>query len=354
MLTVAATTILVLGSSGGSSARNHEAASHRSPAEHPVEPPRLPRRLIVAALRQGVQKAALLGGSVEAGVMLNSWKQPLVDSSEPDGASRWMRMWSMSKVVTMVALLRAKGWGEDPGEPLSGEVEAALRRAITRSENCPQRRVVLALQEATGGTGGAREAMAEVLQAAGAEGRISTEVAGPDSSCLEYLESQRQIAEPLAATVLLGTSTWRIGDAVRFMRALGSSAYGRAVSERVLSELRLPKERSTEILPSEYTAAVDWGAGRAFAGFDPAYKAGWGGTEQDAFLAGQMAVLELPGGGRVEVAVAFHPDRQPAEDDPGLTAAPQALARVMAALAAAFGQRTTEPGGAALSSRSGR
>jgi hypothetical protein len=265
--------------------------------------------------------------------MLDSWRRPLVSTSEPDGASRWMRMWSMSKIVTMVALLRAKGWGEKSGEPLSGEVKEALRSAITRSENCPQRRIVVELQEATGGTTeGAREAVAATLREAGADGHVSSEVAGPDPSCVAFLEGQRQTPEPLADTVLLGTSTWRVTDAVRFMRALGSGVYGKALCERVLRLMREPKARSREVLPGEFTAPVEWGAGTALTGFDPAYKAGWGGTQQGAFLAGQMALLELPAGGRAEVAVMFHPDVQPAEDDPGLTVAPQALELVMSPL----------------------
>ncbi len=332
---VVAVFVLIVGA--GSSARVRERQPSRPGGDHAAGAAGPSRPEVAAALKRGVHEAAELGGTVEAAATLNGWRRPLIDTSERAGSARWMRMWSMSKVVTMVSLLRAKGWGQTPGDPLSGEVKEALRRAITRSENCPQRRVVLELQAATGGTEGARKEMEETLREAGAEGGIGSEVAGPESSCVEYLEDQREIAEPLAATVLLGTSTWRVGDAVRFMRALGNSAYGKAISEFVLSKMRVPKDRSREILPSEYTVPVDWGAGHAFPGFDPAYKAGWGGTEQGAFLAGQMALLELPGGGRAELAVMFHPDQQPAEDDPGMTAAPQALARVMDSLATVLG-----------------
>jgi hypothetical protein len=97
--------------------------------------------------------------------------------------------------------------------------------------------------------------------------------------------------------------------------------------------MREPKEFSREVLPGEFTAPVDWGAGRALGRFDPAYKAGWGGTQQGDFLAGQMALFEPRSGDRVVVAVIFHPAVQPSIDDPGLTRAPEALQAVMNALA---------------------
>lgn len=266
--------------------------------------------------------------------MLDAWPDPVVSVSEPGGESRWMRMWSMSKIVTLVTLLRLKGWGAKPGEALSPEVEKALQGAITRSENCPQRRLVLELQRAAGESPeAARQAVADTLRVAGAEAHVSSEIAAPDQGCVAYLEGQREIADPLASALLLGTSTWRVGDAVRFAQALGSGAYGQAIAARVLGAMREPKGRSREALPSELTAPVDWGAGHSFPEFNPAYKAGWGGTQQEAFLAGQIAVLDLPDGDRAAVAVMFHPDVQPAVDDPGLTAAPEGLGLVMSSLA---------------------
>jgi hypothetical protein len=124
-----------------------------------------------------------------------------------------------------------------------------------------------------------------------------------------------------------------VADAVRFAHALGAGVYGQAISESVLGAMRKPKGRSREVSASEFTAPVDWGAGHSFAGLNPAYKAGWGGAQQGAFLAGQIASIELPRGGRVAVAVMFHPDVQPTKDDPGLTAAPQALDLAMGSLA---------------------
>lgn len=292
------------------------------------------RHDLARALRSGVRRAAALGGSVEAAVMLDSWPEPLLAASARRAVRRPMRMWSMSKVVTMVALLRALGWDARPGDRLGPEVERALEATIVRSENCPQRRAILTLQAAAGGSPeDVRRAVAAVVEMAGGHARVSTEVAAPDPSCVEYLEGEHEIAEPLAPTVLLGTSTWRIGDAVRFMHALGSDAYGDAVADRVIATMRIGKARSREALPSEFTAPLDWGAGRAFRDFAPAYKAGWGGRQQGEFMAGQIALLELPGDSAAAIAVMFHPDVQPTLDDPGLTAAPKALKLAMESLA---------------------
>jgi hypothetical protein len=289
------------------------------------------RRGISHVLRLAVSRAAALGGSIEAAAMYTDWREPVVVASPPGGRSRWMRMWSMSKAVAMVGLLRAEGWGQVRGNVLSPEVVSALQGAIARSENCRQRRIVLELQHATGGPAGARRAVAEVLHAAGGRVRPSDEVEPPESSCVEYLESQREIADPLATGALLGTSEWRIGDAIRFVRALGAGLYGGAVTKRALDEMRIPKAVSREVAPSELTAPLGWGAGRAFAGLHPAYKAGWGGSLDGDFMAGQIALVDLPAG-RLAVAVMFHPDVQPPSDDPGRTAAPHAIELVMGAL----------------------
>ena len=296
------------------------------------------RAAMARALRGGVREAAALGGRVEAAAMYPGWGAPVLAGSPHGDAGRWMRMWSMSKAVVMVALLRAEGWAEQRGNGLSPEVESALRAALTRSENCRERRVVLELQHATGaGPAGARRAIAEVIRAAGGRARPGTQVAPPEPGCLEYLEGQREIDDPLAPAALLGTSTWRIGDAARFVAALGAGVYGKAVTRKVLPLMRAPKLASREVPPGELTAPLDWGAGAVFAaGPPPAYKAGWGGTQQGEFLAGQIALVQPPAGPRLALAVAFHPDVQPPSDDPGRTAAPQGVERVMGAVRAAL------------------
>jgi hypothetical protein len=284
------------------------------------------------ALARSVSAAAALGGSVEAGVIGAGWRDPVIETSTAAGDSRWMRMWSMSKVATMIAVLRLLGWGERPGRPVPAEVEEALQGAIRRSENCRQRRVVLELERLAGGAAGARAALAAVFGAAGAQARIGSALEAPESSCVPYLETQHGVADPLAPALLLGTSTWRIGDAVRLAGALSAGTFGRAISRRVLALIRAPKLPSREVAAGELTAPLDWGAGTVFAGHSPAYKTGWGGSMNGNFLAGQIAVVTLPGEGRLALAVMFHPDEQPSRDDPGITAAPAAVELVMRSL----------------------
>ncbi|MEX2107430.1 MAG: hypothetical protein WD827_00925 [Solirubrobacterales bacterium] len=286
------------------------------------------RARIADGLRRGVEAAAKLGGDVEAAAMLDGWEAPLVESSEPGGGERPMRMWSMSKVATMVALLRGLGWGERPGAPPSPEVEDALQGAITRSENCRQRRVVLELQRMAGSPAGARVALADVFTDVGARALPGSELEPPESICLDYLQTQLEVRDPLAPALLLGTSTWRISDAVRLVHALSVDAYGKSISKQVLGLLAEPKLASREVQAGELTAPLDWGVGAALPG-TPAYKAGWGGSLNGDFLAGQIVLAEVPGGGRLAIAAMFHPDAQPSRDDPGITNAPQAVELVL-------------------------
>lgn len=316
------------GASGGGG--GHETARSVVPVAMPAHPTHPSARpTITAALERGVHEATRLGGAVEGAVMLGPWKTPAVAASSPSDASRSMRMWSMSKVLTFVSLLREEGWGKRPGKPLTPEVSKALDAAITRSENCQERRVVLELERVAGGAEAARAEMSEVLAEAGTEADLSTESAPPESSCVGYLETQHEVDEPLGEALLVGVSTWTVDAAVRFAHALATDVYGRAVSHRVLGLMRVPKERSHVVLPSEYTPSPNWGAGRALRELDPAYKAGWGGVEQGEFMAGQIVVVDPPGHGSAALAVMFHPDVQPPLDDPGRTAAPHGLEVVM-------------------------
>jgi hypothetical protein len=314
-------------------------ADSSTPASDASAVPSGEERRLAAALRRGVDRAAALGGSVEAAAMTDRTPNPIVATSELRGPNRYMRMWSMSKVATMVALLRALKWGDRPGEATSAEVEAALRGAITRSENCRQRRVVLELQRAAGGIAAARRAMAEVFTLAGAQPRIDTEIEAPEPHCVPYLQSQREIPDPLAPALLLGTSTWRVTDAVRLAHALATDAYGAAISARVLGLMSAPKQPSRESPPGELTAPLDWGAGVAFAGLDPAFKAGWGGSMNGNFLGGQLAVVPIGANDHLAIAVMFHSEAQPSRDDPGITAAPGALQAVMEAVRASLPSR---------------
>ena len=330
LVAIAAVVGYLYGSSRGSSS---DAPSKVQTEAHTRQSsPEAGRRVRLAAeLQGGVDAAAARGGTAEAALMLDGWRTPVIASSEARGEGRFMRMWSMSKVATMVAVLRGLGWGRRPGRPISPELDQALHGAITRSENCRQRRVVLELQRLSGGTAAAREALSEVFRAAGGDVRVGTQIAPPEANCIGYLNTQTELAEPLAPALLLGTSTWRVGDAVRLAHALSIGTYGAAISHQVLDLMRLPKLPSREVKAGELTAPLDWGAGESLP-TGTAYKAGWGGSLNGNFLAGQIALTDLPGVGRAALVAAFHPDQQPSRDDPGITAAPEALDAIFSAL----------------------
>jgi hypothetical protein len=289
------------------------------------------RARLGAELQHGVDAAAALGGTAEVAIMLDGWPTPVIASSESHGGGRLMRMWSMSKVSTMIAVLRDLGWGRRTGRPISPELDEALHGAITRSENCRQRRVVLELQRLSGGTAAARQALQNLFRDAGAEARVGTQIAPPEENCVEYLDTQTELAKPLSPALLLGTSTWSVGDAVRLVHALSVGTYGTAISHEVLGLMRLPKQPSREVNPGELTAPLNWGAGESLPSGTP-YKAGWGGSLNGNFLAGQIALADLPGIGRAALVAVFHPEEQPSRDDPGITASPQALDTIFSSL----------------------
>lgn len=318
------------GRGGSSTPRPAQVRAKKESAGQPF-PEAAQRAQLAPRLQRGVDAAAALGGTAEAAIMLDDWHAPLIASSETRGEERFMRMWSMSKVATMIAVLRSLGWAQRPGRPISGELDEALHGAITRSENCRQRRVVLELQRLTGSTTAARDAMRAVFAEAGAGVKVGTQIAPPEENCFEYLSTQTGLAEPLAPALLLGTSTWRVGDAARLVHALATDIYGAAISHEVLGLMRLPKLPSREVPTGELTAPLDWGAGESLPPDTP-YKAGWGGSLNGNFLAGQIALAELPGVGRAALVAAFHPERQPSRDDPGITEAPQALDAIFSSL----------------------
>jgi hypothetical protein len=194
--------------------------------------------------------------------------------------------------------------------------------------------MVLELQKLSGGTLGARQAFATVLHEASADPVVATQEDGPaeqSADCEAFLERYESgLPAPDSNAVLFGTSLWTVTDAVRFAHALADGVYGRS-GGLVLTAMSQPKELSEEP-GATFTADPRWGAGIGFRGYPVAYKAGWGGTRQGAFLAGQIAVISLRGR-RVAVAAMFHPRTQPAIDDPGETEAPAALNDVFSALA---------------------
>jgi hypothetical protein len=312
------------GNDSGRDDRSNRAAvagGARGPATVPRNalPDALSTEALLGALRSAVDPER--DGTVQAAVQVQG-QQPVVRTQ---GQAERMRMWSMSKVPTAIAALREI-------DDRSPELDAALEDAIVRSGNCAQRRVVLELQRATGGTEGAGAAIAKVFDEAEAPTvEVPREAMPPeDDSCRDGSHDVSGDAPQV------GASTWTIADAVAFADALGTGVYGDEGRE-VLELMRREKEPSPDLdnPEQEYTADPDWGAGRALEEWDPAYKAGWGGVLDGMFVAGQIAIVEV-GGRSVAMAVAYRPHAQPQNNDPGKTEAPEAIEAVFRELAAQF------------------
>jgi hypothetical protein len=254
-----------------------------------------------------------------------------------------MRMWSVVKVPTAIALLEASGWdarkGNDP--PL---IRAAMSSALVGSADCAQRLLVVALQERLGGIKPARTAVEDVLRRGAAAGaRVSSRASVASPACRPRL-ARSGLADPYRAALQLGTAEWSIRDAARFARALGDGTYPAAVQRRVLHLLRQPKTTSDDWFARGLDVTTDprWGAGLALRRLRPAYKAGWGGSsgETPTFVNEQAIFLRDNQGQPLGVAVSFEPPNRPSRDDPALTAAPEALFAVLRALAASLDLKT--------------
>jgi hypothetical protein len=245
-----------------------------------------------------------------------------------------MRMWSMSKPVEALAGLQLAARDR---VPVTAGFSVAMQRALRRSENCAARRMVLEVQQLTGGLLGARTAFGAILRVAGARPIVAYQTEGPteqSAECETFLERERSgLVDPDGEAVLLGTSRWTVEDAARFGHALAGEKYA-AAGAAVLMMMAKPKQLSQE-RGAVFTADLRWGAGVGFLGYRVAYKAGWGGSRQRAFLAGQFAVVNVKGR-HVAVAAMFHPSTQPRIDDPGETSAPEALEEIFTALAGTF------------------
>jgi hypothetical protein len=308
-------------------------ATSRRTAAGQVAPSRSVREmsLMRRLLSSAAQSARRLGGTIQVAAWADGWNAPVVVGDDLDEP---MRMWSMAKPVDAIAAMKLAAQRH---LQLTPAFALALQRAIQRSENCSARRLVLELQHLAGSPAGARRTFAMVLGDAHAHPLVATEEDGPSeqsADCEAFLDEHAAgLPSADGVAMLFGTSRWTVTDAVRFAHALGDGAYGSA-GARVMHVMQLPKELSQEP-GATFTADVRWGAGVAFRGYRVSYKAGWGGTQQQAFLAGQIAIV-TDGRRRVAVAAMFHPSVQPSIDDPGETEAPRALEDVFGAVAEAL------------------
>ena len=288
-----------------------------------------------AVLKEIARRAALGGGRVQIAVSADD----RIAAAASRGSIRTpFRMWSVSKVATSIALLRAYGWADTAGTRPRADVDAAMRSALVRSGDCAQRQLVVELQEATGSRAAARAAVRRVLADAGARNARVLERAAPASQgCRPYLARTRT-PDPYRVALQLGTAEWTITDAARFARALGDGTYPPAITRRVLRLLKLPKQHSDDPFARglDVTSRLDWGAGQALGDLEPAYKAGWGGSSRETptFVTEQVIHVRSPAGASYGIAVTYEPAGVPARDDPGLTQAPAALDSALTALRA--------------------
>src|SRR4051794_12878121 len=256
-----------------------------------------------AALRDGAARAEALGGQVEAAVWAPGWSAPVTVGR----ASRRMRMWSMSKPLAALGIYAAGA--PDPATAHN------MTRAITRSENCPQRSVVLRLQEVEGGPARAAAFLDSLLNTSGAS--VDVPAQALPGACTTG--SRRALQ--------LGTTLWTVKDAVSFAHALGDGAYSQPAVP-VLRLMSRPQRTSEEAATGTHTMDPPFGAGIALKDFHPAYKSGWGGSSAGNFLVGQFGVAyvhDQP----VAFAVMFHPKQSMPRDDPGIAPSPQALETVL-------------------------
>lgn len=320
---------IVLGTSGGGEVPTQPAGGEQERVRATVpggaEAADATGAQLAAALADGAAAVAA-SGTVEAAVMLDGASEPSVAG----GAQRSMRLWSTVKLVTALTLLAERDGG-------AAGLESVLERALTQSDNCAQRKMVLELQRDLGSTGAVAEAVRRTVEVAG--GQIDMTLAQQDDSgeqCVAPGYQGLSAEDAALPALLLGTTEWRVSDAVQVAHAVRSrQVYGPAQSDYLLDLMRRPKRDSPAPGAAEQlTAAPSWGAGEVFAErcWNVAYKGGWGGTVQGSYLAEQVGTVELPGGRWAAFAVVFRPAAQPPDDDPGKAGAPEALSTVLGVL----------------------
>jgi hypothetical protein len=246
------------------------------------------------------------------------WPTPLTQGA----TSRSDQLWSISKVATALAVAL-----ESPGA-ISGPVYRAMSDAITRSDNCAQWRLALALEQLTGSNASAAAAFRRTFTRAAVSPRGTYEVSGGDDpTCVPYLIATRGTSpDPFESVVEFGAYTWNVLDAIRFAYTLGTGGYGKS-GALVLRLMREPKHYALEPTSrQDYTSPLDRppSGGDFPSAWRPAYKGGWGGSADDDLLAEQIVVLDV-NGHIIALAAMFWPSAPTPNDDPGQGVSPKAL-----------------------------
>lgn len=299
----------------------------------PTAAPPTPQRADLERLVD--RQARRTGGRVQVAVATDD---RVVAAASSGSVGTRVRMWSVSKVMTAIALLRAHDWDERRGRPLAGPTMRAMTDALTRSADCAQRQMVVALQQELGGPAPARAALQGVLADAGARhAEVLTRSSTAGSGCAPVLNGSG-LKDPFGVALQVGTAEWDVRDAARFGRALGDGTFPAAIRRRILNLLRRPKLKSNDPFAQGLDVTTDpaWGAGIALRQLQPSYKSGWGGSsgETPTFVVEQVIYARDAAGRSVGIATTFEPpEPRPVRDDPGLTAAPRAFAGLLRPLA---------------------
>lgn len=284
---------------------------------------------LLEATTRGVEIAQQGGDRAAAVVWPTGWKEPVVvDGKAPTSG----QMWSLSKPVTAIAAYDPAVAQSAAGVPSPG-LRQGMKDAIRRSDNCGQRRVVLGLQELSGGSQAkAIKAFADMLGKAGATvetgGIQRKQDAAESSDCARYFTEVAPLkgingTEP---AIQFGTTEWTPLQAANFAHALASGTYGPA-GEYVLDlmgQSKLPPRLDTNKNPL-VPKNLNWGAGSVFGkAWKPAYKSGWGGKSEQNFAATQIVVLRGVNPS-VAIAAVVYPKAPVADEDPEKTTAPEGL-----------------------------
>lgn len=316
----------VAGSGGGASGE-HATLPPATAGSNGADSAQLERRAALSsALRYGVERAEALGGEAAAAVWVGGDQAPLLSGP----TSTLHRMWSTSKAVVTIAALEAVNDRPDP------VLQSAMTDAIRRSDNCAIRRVIVGLQDRVDdGITGTVAAFERVLAASGVRLQRAPETGAVEQACVRYLDNHQGDlpGSDLGVAPLFGTAEWTQEDAIAFAHALSEGAY-HAPGAYLLQLMGLPKEPALEEPPLPDAPPPDWGAGPVFpASWSPAWKAGWGGSQDDPphYLATQIVILHL-GDTPVAVTAIFVPAHEPPNDNPGITNAPEALEHMFTAV----------------------
>lgn len=273
-----------------------------SPTPAPAErastggPPKgLRDRDVLRMLGAAVDQAAKAGHQLQIGMWVSGGREVAVGSQ----AQAQMPAGGLLRVATAVAALEGAGAKDR-------SLAASVQESLLNADDCAQRRVLLALRQTSGDTNAVAQRVQDVLQRANdATATITAGEAPMPATCLAAARvsqkpspaaSKKPRPTPSPApgepVPTLDQSAWTLSSALALAHALSAGTYGDA-GTTVTRTLRRKRDD-------------DWGAGKAFARFKPAYASAQ--SDSSAAGAGQLAVFKVAGSDVALVAVLTSPD----------------------------------------------